>query len=343
MTKRAVVIFPGRGTYGRNELGYLATHHRDKQDFLAEIDDWRAQNKRTPISDIDSAESYSAGRHASSLNASSLIYACALSDFADIDLSKFEIVAICGNSLGWYLSLAAGGALAPANAIRLVDTMGALMETDGVGGQMVYPTSDEQWRPDVNRANLVNRALDAGARAGAAHLSINLGGTAVLAGDDAGLDAMEKSLPSADERYPFRLARHAAFHTPLLEHVSKLAFENLPGCLFDRPQVPVIDGRGVIWNPLSSDVDALYQYTLGAQIFQTYDFSKSVEVALKEFAPEILILPGPGSTLGAPIGQCLVAHRWWGIQSKDQFVKRQKDDPVLLAMGRPDQRSIVVD
>ena len=342
MKQSAVVIFPGRGTYGKEELGYLSRHHADKADFIAGVDAWREAQGRTPVSALDGAARYSAARHASSVNASAIIYACALADFADINRERFDIAAVCGNSLGWYLTLAAGGALSPANAIRLVDTMGALMEEQGVGGQLVYPFVDEDWRASRAREKAIGDALHDGRTAGAAHLSIRLGGMAVLAGDDAGMAAMEKTLPQAEGRYPFRLARHAAFHTPLLQHVSDAALGALPADLFNAPAVAMIDGRGKVWSPHASDVEALHQYTLGAQITETYDFSKSVEVAVKEFAPDRLILVGPGASLGAPVAQELIRHRWRGLTSKADFAARQKEEPFLLAMGREDQRGLVV-
>lgn len=342
MKKSAVVIFPGRGTYGKDELGYLTRYHGDKASFIAGVDEWRAEHDRTPVSDLDNAKAYAASRHASSVNASALIYACALADFASINRDAFDISAVCGNSLGWYLTLAAAAAVDEANAIRLVDTMGALMEENGVGGQLIYPFVDEDWRPSKEREKAIADALHAGKTDGDAYLSIRLGGMAVLAGDEAGMAAMEKSLTPAEERYPFRLARHAAFHTPLLSHVSDAAFNALPADMFAAPAVPMIDGRGAVWTPGATDADALYQYTLGHQIVETYDFSKSVEVAIKEFCPDVLILAGPGSTLGAPIAQELIRHRWLGLTSKADFSARQKEDPFLLAMGREDQRGLVV-
>ena len=342
MKKSAVVIFPGRGTYGKDELGYLSRFHADKGDFVRGVDDWRHSQKRVPVSELDNAKAYAASKHASSINASAIIYTCALADFADINRDKFEISAVCGNSLGWYLTLAAAGALNPANAIRLVDTMGALMEDQGTGGQLIYPFVDEEWRGSRERTKAVSDALHAGRTAGSAYLSIRLGGMAVLAGDDVGMAAMEKSLPEAEERYPFRLARHAAFHTPLLQHVSDAAFSELNSDMFAMPQTPMIDGRGAVWAPSSSDVDALHRYTLGQQIVETYDFSKSIEVAIKEFAPDCLILAGPGSTLGAPIAQELIRHGWLGLTSKSDFSARQKENPFLLAMGRKDQRHLTI-
>ncbi|MFC2953363.1 ACP S-malonyltransferase [Marinicaulis aureus] len=342
MKKSAVVIFPGRGTYGKDELGYLTRHHTDKAAFIKGVDDWRERQDRETVSALDNAKTYSAAKHASSINASALIYTCALADFAAINRDEFDIAAVCGNSLGWYLTLAGAGAVNPVNAIRLVDTMGALMETQGKGGQLIYPFVGEDWRE--SRANLkaISDAIHAGRTEGQAYLSIRLGGMAVLAGDDAGMAAMERVLPQAEGRYPFRLARHAAFHTPLLSHVSDAAFNTLEPEIFQSPNLPMIDGRGAIWSPHASDLGALYNYTFGHQIIETYDFSKSIEVAVKEFAPDKLILAGPGATLGAPIAQELIRHEWLGLSSKADFSAMQKEDPFLIAMGRADQRALAV-
>ncbi len=342
MKQSAVVIFPGRGTYGKDELGYLARHHANKAAFVKGVDDWRLQQGRETVSALDNAKTYSAAKHASSVNASALIYACSLADFAAIDRDRYDIAAVCGNSLGWYLTLAGAGALSSENATRTVDTMGALMETQGQGGQLIYPFVGEDWRESAAHVKAISDALHAGRTAGEAYLSIRLGGMAVLAGDEAGMAAMEKSLPKAEGRYPFRLARHAAFHTPLLQHVSETALDALPEDMFEAPRLPMIDGRGAVWSPHSADLEALYQYTLGHQIVETYDFSKSVEVAVKEFAPDKLILAGPGATLGAPIAQELIRHRWRGLTSKADFSAMQKKDPFLIAMGRDDQRALAV-
>lgn len=342
MKKSAVVVFPGRGTYGKDELGYLSRHHADKDGFLSVIDDHRRAAGRAPVRELDGAKGYAAARHASSVNASALIYACALCDFQDIDGDRFDIVAVCGNSLGWYLTLAAGGALAPSAAINLIDAMGALMEERGAGGQMIYPLVDEDWRASAAREKAVAEALHAGRTEGEAFLSIRLGGMAALAGDEAGLAAMERSLPPAEGRYPFRLARHAAFHTPLLAHVAEAARETLPRADFHAPRIPVIDGGGQIWSPWSTDTGALYDYTLGTQIIEPYDFSKSIEVAVKEFAPAALILAGPGASLGAPIAQELIRMRWNNLDGKAAFAAAQKENPFLIAMGRADQRPLAV-
>lgn len=105
--------------------------------------------------------------------------------------------------------------------------------------------------------------------------------------------------------------------------------------------MPLIDGRGHIWHPLSTNVQALWDYTLGHQVTEHYDFTAAVTVGLKEFAPDAVIVLGPGTTLGGAVAQALIANRWDGIQSKDDFTRRQKEDPVVLAMGMEEQRRFV--
>lgn len=344
MTRQtAIVIAPGRGVYGQTELGYLHRHHQDKTEFLNIIDAYREEHGRIPVTTLDQAPRYAAGKHASSQNASALIYACAVADFADIDQDKFDIVAVAGNSLGWYLALSAAQALPPPAAIKLIDTMGTLMETHGVGGQLVYPMVNAQWQADPARQALVAAALDEAAaqQDAEAFVSIYLGGMAVLAGNENGLSALEEALPQADERFPFRLARHSAFHTPLLTGVSEMAKAALPASLFARPRFPLIDGTGKVWRPYD-DLAAMHDYTLGDQITTTYNFTKSIEVAIKEFAPDRLIVLGPGSTLGPPVAQTLIAHQWRGMESKAEFVRQQGTDPFVLAMGIDAQRAHVV-
>ena len=72
----------------------------------------------------------------------------------------------------------------------------------------------------------------------------------------------------------------------------------------------------------------------------TYDFTRAVQVAVKEYAPERIILLGPGDTLGGAIAQALIAIHWRGLTSKQDFQDAQATDPILLSMGREDQRTL---
>ena len=141
--KRAVVICPGRGTYNKEELGYLQRLHADKPELVAVIDEYRKKQGQISISELDAKEKYSMRLHTVGENASALIYACAMADFQSINQDEYDIVAVTGNSMGWYIALAVTGALDEQAAIELINTMGSMM-TDGViGGQMIYPVTDD--------------------------------------------------------------------------------------------------------------------------------------------------------------------------------------------------------
>jgi acyl transferase domain-containing protein len=224
----------------------------------------------------------------------------------------------------------------------VVNTMGTLMQEHLIGGQTLYPFVDGNWQEiPGKRDELLALVADIDGRGGATlAVSIRLGGMLVLAGNDAGLKAFEAAVPAYD-RYPLRLPNHAAFHTALQEPVAAEGRARLGVDLFGTPQTPLIDGRGAIWWPGASDAAALRDYTLGAQVTETYDFSHAIQVAAREFAPDAFIVTGPGATLGGAIAQSLIAIDWDGMDSKAAFQKRQSREPILIAMGREDQRGFV--
>ena len=129
----------------------------------------------------------------------------------------------------------------------------------------------------------------------------------VLAGDKAGLAAFETEAAPLEGRYPMRLANHAGFHSALQEPVAARGRAALASEMFRQPELPMIDGRGAIWWPGACDREALHGYTLGHQVTETYDFARAIKVAAREFAPDLFIVPGPGTTLGGAVGA--IAHR----------------------------------
>ncbi|MCC2617719.1 ACP S-malonyltransferase [Aestuariibacter halophilus] len=340
--QRVVVVCPGRGTYNKPELGYLGRYHSDKTALLETIDAYRRDQGQPSVVELDSAERYSMATHTAGEHASALIYACAAGDFADIDRDQYEIVAVTGNSMGWYIALATAGALSPASGIDVINTMGSMMKDGVIGGQLIYPVCNADWHLDSQHLRTLQQAMRE-VNADAAHqvyVSIRLGGYWVIAGNDSGLKALEKVLPRIDDTYPMRLHNHAAFHSPLLAEVSEKGRAALPASGFNPPQIPMVDGRGHIWQPHATDTQALWDYTLGHQVVETYDFTRAIAVSIKEFAPDKLIVLGPGATLGGAIAQTLIQHRWWELGQKSDFIARQKTDPVVLAMGIPEQRAL---
>lgn len=334
----AVVICPGRGTYNKPELGVLGRQFSDKA-LLARFDDMRRAQGQDTLSELDGAARYSIARHTRGDNASALIYAATLGDFRAIDPEKIEVVAVTGNSMGWYSALACGGALSAEGGFEVVNTMGTLMQENMIGGQLIYPFMDSDWHPDQARKTELLALVDDIDRTDATlTLSIDLGGMLVLAGDDAGLAAFEKAVPVVQERFPMRLANHAGFHSHLQALVSAQGRTQLSTGLFRQPDLPLIDGRGQIWWPGACDLNALWDYTLGHQVTETYDFTQAIAQAAHEFAPDLFIVTGPGTTLGGAVAQSLILNNWSGLSDKSTFQSRQNSSPVLCSMGMDDQR-----
>lgn len=337
--RRAGLICPGRGSYTAASLGSLPPDHP----FVARAEELRARYDLEPLLALDGSERFDPGRHLRPANASPLILVASLLD-AEQALEDHQIVAVAGNSLGWYTALAVAGALSFDDAYRLVQEVALLQElpaeTDGgPGGQVIYPLTDAAWRPDAELEGVVGVALqEAEAAGGRVFPSIDLGGYAVLAGDEAGVQRLLRALPPlrvGERLYPVRLAQHGPYHTPLVAHVAEAARGALDGLEWRSPRLTLVDGRGARWTPWSTDPAALRDYTLGEQLTTPFDFASSVTVLLREHAPDLLVLPGPGNSLGGICGQLIVAEGYRAIRSRTEFEAAQASDrPVVLSMRR---------
>ncbi len=342
--RRALVLCPGRGSYGRDSLGSLQGLASPALDAFDSI---RAELGRPTVRELDAADQYRGSRHIAGEHASILTAGASLTDLEALDSDKVDVVGVCGNSMGWYTALSYAGALSLQDGGTLIETMGSYQsrgEHGVVGGQIVFPLVDEQWRTDPALVAAVDQAV---ADIADLHWSIRLGGQAVLGGTTAALAEAREHLPDLTRgahSYPLRLPLHSAFHTPLLAGTAARAQADLDGLSWQAPRVPMIDGRGALWRPLWTDPAELRAYTLGHQVSEAFDFTTMLATALGTFAPDLVVLPGPGSSLGGAIGQVLVNLGWQGIRSKADFLARQGDaerGPILAAMRWPDQRTWV--
>jgi malonyl CoA-acyl carrier protein transacylase len=339
----SLVVCPGRGTYGKNELGYLKRLHGDRKELLATVDRIRADRGQPTVSELDGAERFSPALHTRGDVASPLIFTASYADYLAIDRSRHDVVAVTGNSMGWYTTLACAGAVDFGHGFSIIDAMGDNSQAGAPGGQVLLSLVDEQWHeaPGLRQA-LLALAGDINGRAGAdLYVSIALGGMMVFAGNDAGLDMLLAEAPPLPGREPLRLVNHGPFHSPLMQGSSDRAMAQLPAGWFGSPAVPMIDGRGRVWRPFAVGAEALWRYTFATQILETYDFTRALQVAVREYAPDRIILLGPGETLGGAIAQALIAIEWQGMRSKQDFQETQASAPILLSMGREDQRALV--
>jgi [acyl-carrier-protein] S-malonyltransferase len=329
--KRIAVVCAGRGSYTERSLGSLPAGHP----WVERADALRARWGLLALSHLDAAGRFSQATHLRPANVAPLIWLVTMLDAAQAREAG-RCVAVAGNSMGWYSALAVAGALDFDDGFRLVQEMALLQEEIRGGGQLIQPVVGDDWRPDAAARRAVDEAL--ASSTDHAFPSIELGGYVVLAGDEQGLAQLARSLPRVQlgrNSYPFRLVQHGPYHTPLCAEVSARARERLTDLAWRAPEVTLVDGRGVRHTPWSCDVAALREYTLGAQVTEPYDFTRSVRVLLREQAPDELVLPGPGNSLGGVCGQILVAERWRGVGSREQFEAVQSgSEPIVRSMRR---------
>ncbi len=319
----AVLFCPGRGSYGRAELGTLAATLRPGGEVAAALalaDAARREAAEPTVSELDGASRFRASQHLDGRNAAELIYFCSMAHVERLR-ERYQVVAVAGNSLGWYTALPAAGALSVEDGWQLVRTM-ARLQARVDGGQVLTSCVGEDWRIDPEARWAVGEVVEAVRARGADHFvwpSIRLGGHEVIAGTEAGVGALLRELPArtvGKREFPFRLAGHGPFHTPLCEPVAVEAEAALASLRFRRPAVAMIDGRGDVVSPWSSDPQAILHYTARTQVVETFDFTAAVRTAIREYCPEVLVCVGPGESLRAPVGHVVLAEGYRGLRAK---------------------------
>src|SRR3546814_2039093 len=164
--KTALVVAPGRGTYGKGELGSIARLHGARlADLIAMCDGQRRERSQPTVSERAAADRFSVGVHMRGDVAAPLIYTATAIDYLSIDRDKYDVVAALGNSMGWYSALACAGAVSVEDGFRISNAMGLNSQTHGPGGQILLQIVDEDWRPVPS---LLAAQLDLGAQIGRA-------------------------------------------------------------------------------------------------------------------------------------------------------------------------------
>ncbi len=342
MKRRALIVCPGRGSYDRSCLGSLSGRSPGAQRVIDACDAWRAQRGLPTVTELDADDAFRGTRHVAGEHASILTFAASLADLADLDRDRYEVVGVVGNSMGFYTALAASGALSLEDAIRLVDTMGVYQTRNVIGGQVLYPIADSDWRRDAELSAAVERARESTG----AWWSIDLGSFAVLGASADGVRALLGALPQVtrgQRTFPTQLPLHSAFHTPLMDDTSRRARIELADLRFRRPQVPLVDGRGFVFRPAWADPLALADYTLGHQVVAPFDLATAVRTGLHHCAPDLMVALGPGNSLGGPLAGMLTRDGWGGVADRAGFDAAQASDaPRLLSFGVSLQRRHLV-
>ncbi|MCB9476511.1 MAG: ACP S-malonyltransferase [Deltaproteobacteria bacterium] len=149
------------------------------------------------------------------------------------DTSSLNITAAVGHSLGEYSALVAAGALTVEQAVPLVRTRGALMQSavpEGVGGMAALLGADEETAESI--------CHEVGGEVWVANL--NGGGQIVLAGRVEALDQAATVAKAHGIRRVTRLQVSAPFHCPMMQPAADALAVELAKIAFAPPRFPVI-------------------------------------------------------------------------------------------------------
>jgi acyl transferase domain-containing protein len=324
---RVVMVLPGAGGYGRASLNSLPPN----DPRVTQADAFRRDAGLPTLRELDGAGVFEPSLHGQAIHALPLAYLIGVIQ-ADIAQRDHRPIAVLGSGNGWQTALVVAGVLSFGDGLRLVHEL-AYAEQQSPSAALIYPLTDAAWRPQPALRAALDAAL--GAVVGEATGLLDLGAFVVVGGPP---DAIGRLLPKlrpvqiGEQRYPQRVAG-TRLHgvTPLPE----ASVEHLAALDWRRPSVTLIDGRGARHTPWAADPTELRAYTLGALRAEPYRFAAGLRVALREYAPDGLLLLGPGRSLANGVAQALVAEGYRGVRSRTAFEALQRStSPLLLGTGR---------
>lgn len=196
-------------------------------------------------------------------------------------------VALAGHSLGEYSALVAAGSLGFADALRLVELRGQLMQAAvpaGVGGMTAVVGLDD--------AQLEALCAQWSGQGVLEPVNYNAPGQVVVAGNVAAIDWLEAQAKPAGARMTVRLPMSVPSHCSLMREAAEKLFAYLGSIEVRAPVMPVLhnlDGEP------RTDADAI-RVALREQLYRPVRWTKTIQ-NLGERGIRIFLECGPGKVL----------------------------------------------
>lgn len=202
-----------------------------------------------------------------------------------------RVRAAAGHSLGEFSAYCAAGALAVADAIRLVRQRGTLMYESGLArpGTMAAILGDTD-RPLEDICREASSAPDGGLVVPA---NYNSPGQVVVSGEVAGVERAMDLAKKAGAKRAIRLPVSGAFHSPLMETARDEFEKALQGSPLGDPTVPVY--ANVSAEPVRKAADA--ERLLLEQLTAPVRWTQVVERLAADHPGALFVEMGPGSVL----------------------------------------------
>ncbi|HET9065845.1 MAG TPA: ACP S-malonyltransferase [Gemmatimonadales bacterium] len=222
-----------------------------------------------------------------------------------------RVVAAAGHSLGEYSAWMAAGALAPAQAARLVRRRGALMFEAG------------QARPGAMSAVLglasseVERICQESTSAHGTVVAANLNAPdqTVISGDPAAVEAAGTSCTAAGAKRVLPLKVSGAFHSPLMAPAVPGLTEALRITPFGSATFPVVANATAELVPDASDAAQL----LAEQLTAPVRWVESMRRLATEWPDAEWLELGPGAVLGGLLKRIVPGTNYVALGTADQI------------------------
>lgn len=202
-----------------------------------------------------------------------------------------KVVAAAGHSLGEFTAYHAAGALALADAIKLVRQRGSLMYESGLA------------RPGAMAAILgdTDRSIDQICAEAAASpegglvvpANYNSPGQVVISGEVAGVERAMEMARAAGAKRAIRLPVSGAFHSPLMQTAWQAFGQSLAHASFSDPSIPVY--ANVNAEPVTTASEA--KRLLLEQLTAPVRWIQEIERIIRDLPGALFIEMGPGSVL----------------------------------------------
>lgn len=196
-------------------------------------------------------------------------------------------LALAGHSLGEYTALVNAGALAFEDAVRLVRKRGQYMQEAvplGEGGMAAVMGLSGDIVVDVCRRASQSGVVEA--------VNLNCPGQVVVAGDIAGLNAVEPMLKEAGARRFVKLPVSAPFHSSLMVPAGKRLAEDLDQVRIIDPKIPVMANADADFVRTGSEV----KESLIRQVYSPVRWEESMR-RLVAYGITTFVEVGPGKVL----------------------------------------------
>jgi len=225
--------------------------------------------------------------------------------------------ALAGHSLGEYTALVAAGSLQFADALKLVELRGQLMQAavpEGEGGMAAVIGLDDAQVEALCKANPTGAVLEPA--------NFNAPGQVVVAGQTAALDWLHANAKSLGARMVIKVAMSVPSHSSLLRSAADRLFERLSQVKVHVPAIAVTHNLDAMPH---SQPDAIRE-ALRDQLYRPVRWTQSIQ-QLQSAGTRLFIECGPGKVLAGLIkriskeARCISLEEPEGLQQALTLVK----------------------